>query len=687
MSGITTKLDILKNEVVTSEDNDIQVNIVSSPIIENFIGAPGPAGRDGDGSALGSLLPFINVKDISFGAKGDGVTDDTVAIQAAIDYMSHGGTLYFPEGEYICGQIYINRFNVKFLGVSNGNNGMQTNGQLRSSAIRFVNTSGDCLYINTPGFNIKQVLFQDLMFKGVTTSGSILSFDNVSWITIKNVIINHAAGAAYPALKFDKCFIINCVDTFVIKSANDRYPGSSGISITLSSGTLAGLFNFYNTSVLEYDTGITIGDQDYATTTRYRNFNFIGCQAKSCNRGLLINAGVENANIQGSYFEGSLISAVDIWKGASNCTISTSYFNNPTASNADIRLGRSPTIAGDDYVRNVKIERCSFDNIKTRGIYIYANSAGSSGIKIENNTFKEVAGGVSAIAVKVSGSARATSIDDNYFHTITTKISADEGTLLEIKKTDNNYQTVNIELLSGLRQLAPGEPVIHTFEPITTDRIVRLPDPSQSIGKIYVINCSYASLKDVVIQRYDGLVEYARVKPGRSAHCVNDGLSDFVELFNIDNKFYSQNIETIANAKILTDSDARIQSIKTTTANYAVRLPLPILGKTKEFLITCTSDSTKNLVIRDSANAITYANVAPGNTVSAWNDGVNNYVKMLMPGDRLNIIYASSTPVSGSYVIGDIVYNTAPSAGGFVGWVCTQAGSPGTWKTFGVISA
>ena len=36
--------------------------------------------------------------------------------------------------------------------------------------------------------------------------------------------------------------------------------------------------------------------------------------------------------------------------------------------------------------------------------------------------------------------------------------------------------------------------------------------------------------------------------------------------------------------------------------------------------------------------------------------------------------YASSVPVSGSYYQGDIVWNTAPSAGGTPGWVCTTSG-------------
>lgn len=43
----------------------------------------------------------INVK--WFGAKGDGVTDDTVAIQKALDYVRDkgGGIIYFPDGKYM----------------------------------------------------------------------------------------------------------------------------------------------------------------------------------------------------------------------------------------------------------------------------------------------------------------------------------------------------------------------------------------------------------------------------------------------------------------------------------------------------------------------------------------------------------------------------------------------------------
>lgn len=51
----------------------------------------------------------------SFGAKGDGVTDDTVAIQNALASISSGGILFFPKGTYLSGSFTIPR-NVRVVG-------------------------------------------------------------------------------------------------------------------------------------------------------------------------------------------------------------------------------------------------------------------------------------------------------------------------------------------------------------------------------------------------------------------------------------------------------------------------------------------------------------------------------------------------------------------------------------------
>lgn len=68
----------------------------------------------GTGKALYSrtveqkLQESVSVKD--FGATGDGVTDDTDAIQAAIDSLPDGGVVIVPEGIYRVSQIIINSF-------------------------------------------------------------------------------------------------------------------------------------------------------------------------------------------------------------------------------------------------------------------------------------------------------------------------------------------------------------------------------------------------------------------------------------------------------------------------------------------------------------------------------------------------------------------------------------------------
>lgn len=58
-------------------------------------------------------------------------------------------------------------------------------------------------------------------------------------------------------------------------------------------------------------------------------------------------------------------------------------------------------------------------------------------------------------------------------------------------------------------------------------------------------------------------------------------------------------------------------------------------------------------------------------------------------GTRFIVLNLNATPTGsvGTWAVGDRVEYTTPTAGGFIGAVCTTAGSPGTWKTFGAISA
>lgn len=72
--------------------------------------------------------------------------------------------------------------------------------------------------------------------------------------------------------------------------------------------------------------------------------------------------------------------------------------------------------------------------------------------------------------------------------------------------------------------------------------------------------------------------------------------------------------------------------------------------------------------------------------------GVNSFIG---DGLKTNIVnnsysrmvgYNGAAPVGGTYQRGEYVLNSAPSSGSYIGWICTVAGTPGTWKGFGAIA-
>jgi hypothetical protein len=84
------------------------------------------------------LRDTISVKD--FGAVGDGVADDTAAIQAAVDYastFSEGALIYFPAGKYVLNNtVTVIKSNVIIEGDGAGNTWI-INGQTNAPAIKF----------------------------------------------------------------------------------------------------------------------------------------------------------------------------------------------------------------------------------------------------------------------------------------------------------------------------------------------------------------------------------------------------------------------------------------------------------------------------------------------------------------------------------------------------------------------
>ena len=91
----------------------------------------------------------VNVKD--FGAVGDGVTDDTAAIQAALDYATDGTAIYFGSKEYKI---------TSGLTASSNNLTLYGDGGYSKSMIVCTTASTQMLTVSGYGFKVRHLAFK-----------------------------------------------------------------------------------------------------------------------------------------------------------------------------------------------------------------------------------------------------------------------------------------------------------------------------------------------------------------------------------------------------------------------------------------------------------------------------------------------------------------------------------------------
>ena len=87
----------------------------------------------------------------------------------------------------------------------------------------------------------------------------------------------------------------------------------------------------------------------------------------------------------------------------------------------------------------------------------------------------------------------------------------------------------------------------------------------------------------------------------------------------------------------------------------------------------CDSSPTDKIVSVPRAGVVSFSNYNSSGAMT-------NYNGLIVEGR------AAAAPTTGTYAVGSIIYNTAPASAGYIGFVCTVAGTPGTWQTFGLIS-
>ena len=280
--------------------------------------ANGESGWDDEANTNFDRLSEFGVNVKSYGAVGDGLADDTAAIQAAIDAASDGDVLFFPRGHWVFSTLSITK-SLTFAGVGFWNNanvafgnaawaGSQYGTNFGGTVLRSTNTASRAILAATSG---KRLNVQDLMLLGPgsgTSNGfelgtAAIPQDGMDW---SNVLVANFGGAGYRML-------------FCVSNAfHDLKARGCKSGLSLSDTTNEN--HFFRTEVQFSDTDAVL----LTTDTQLNMFN--GGLIQNCTGDGFDVSGVGN-HLRGFYFENSGITKAAKFVGGGDHSLTHSYMS------------------------------------------------------------------------------------------------------------------------------------------------------------------------------------------------------------------------------------------------------------------------------------------------------------------------------------------------------------------------
>lgn len=135
------------------------------------------AGADNQAQITDWYLRTISVTPQMFGAVGDGVHDDTMAVLQAIQCS---GTVYFPEGTYLITETLGVGDSVRLIGAGVGNGMVLKNGSVASLDGTCIKYTGDGFLFEIRTEYTNPAVIENMSFTG-TSSNSFIKCDSGSW--------------------------------------------------------------------------------------------------------------------------------------------------------------------------------------------------------------------------------------------------------------------------------------------------------------------------------------------------------------------------------------------------------------------------------------------------------------------------------------------------------------------------
>jgi hypothetical protein len=414
-----------------------------------------------------SMIAGAPINVLDYGAKGDGVTNDTAAIQAAV---AAGGTIYFPDGTYEITHVDLSS-NTQLIGESWNTIIHQIAGTNPRPG------SVDGMFVMNLANNqtpIKDVAFRNIQFRMNTPTGTYTPADEQSHIILgghtENIIVDNCffygwrgdaifvgsqmSGTGVPTnYVADFVSITNCRFDGINNTCRQGVTGGSVANLLIdncnfrnvTNATMPGAIDIEPELQFAYARNITItnnsfseigpsgnrrravifdlGNLDPASVERRGNFNVNDNYMNASNGIRIVNSvKIRNVNFISNWIFGT--DETMIWSGADGLCIADNYFENC----ANCLVGFNTL---NDEVRNASIYGNTFNTcgITAAALQVDTLINGS----IFDNQFIDCGGSGDFTAIRFAGGGTQTgvTVHDNVFTTpnaITTTALISAGT-------------------------------------------------------------------------------------------------------------------------------------------------------------------------------------------------------------------------------------------------------------------
>jgi len=594
----------------------------------------------------------VSVKE--FGAVGDGVTDDTASIQAALDAAKE---VYFPEGTY---KVTENSITLPDNGKVSGVGIIKCTVATAAAD----NTHSNMMLITTTNNIVEGLSFVGVDNKCFAVGGLSDATHDCANVTVKGITATECGISAFEP--YDG-FSFNRHDEVAVS--------------WIYTGQVTSAHKAQDIKVIDC---VMYGDTTYNATTGNTDTSSVsGVQFLFCENAIASNCIVYNARFGAWSYGGSP-------KNTANTNLSTISnesknirFNNIIAS--DVYSGAWMSNTDDGSIVGCEIslfedaqidfEGCTncigANNIITdtieKGLALTALN-GCSYITFANNIFTTARAGGSTVFVR-DGNDNIT-YTGNVFRCshVTDKSKIKIWNTLSALTTNNSNIIIKANTFSDW-----------TIEAQLVERVVIKDNTiTQKTGGAYLLHFIDSDKVSIIDNTMRFVADYTSATAATSPVQIVAGSNtlDHTETIVMGNQLLGCTSTTGIYIQIAsTSSPANDVKIMGNSVNYIFF---------DDTWLHSTPNQTKGkLVSFNNYSTIVEADHTPASTITRSSISLAN--ERLSP----TIMYGATGigSLTGTYKLGDIIYGTTPTAGGTIGWICTTAGTPGTWKTFGSIAA